>query len=102
MASTQLTSSAGTAGPEAHPFLAAMIKESSLAPGLVRTLLKHYINRQAPPPRMPVYVPLNDQPGVLTKVGNAAGSGLHIIEISKLAGIDLSSETIRLAYPIVS
>eukprot|EP00959_Pyramimonas_sp_CCMP1952_P166804 3486236-Pyramimonas_sp.AAC.1 len=34
MSSTQLTSSAGTAGPEAHPFLAAMIYESSLAPGL--------------------------------------------------------------------
>ncbi|RVW55774.1 hypothetical protein CK203_075736 [Vitis vinifera] len=83
--STQLLSGPSPGPKDVNPFIdAAMAQESSLVGLVVRRLLINYINR----PR----IPLNDvsysifsegsQPGVLQRVGSAAGMAVSLILVS--------------------
>ncbi|KAK3264202.1 hypothetical protein CYMTET_27043 [Cymbomonas tetramitiformis] len=74
MTSTQLTSAPGTSGHETHPFLAAMMAETELAPMVLQALLTHYIERTPAPPNIPLYAA--DTPGMVSKVGSTAVSVL--------------------------
>eukprot|EP00898_Chlorokybus_atmophyticus_P000736 jgi/Chlat1/1663/Chrsp127S01908 len=65
LSSTQLYSTP----PACHPFLESAMSQADLAPAVIEKLLKHYISREKPPPRMPLYsIPYT--PGIIGRVAS--------------------------------